>query len=101
MSAANSWFVFVKPESGFDCERPLGNPLNLRMDTRMIVKCRNSFSINKLYSIFENTTEVIEVAVWSPGSHLDIKMSDDLLQVKKDMKGIVLRTAEVRKIIFR
>ncbi|XP_016838623.1 glutamate receptor 2-like isoform X2 [Nasonia vitripennis] len=88
-----TWFVFIDNEAKLDCEYPQGNPFNLEMDTRMIVKCEGSLKIKKYFSIFKNTTEVVDLAIWTPGEQLVLTDDDNLLQVKKDMKGITLRIA--------
>ncbi|XP_016836778.1 glutamate [NMDA] receptor subunit 1-like [Nasonia vitripennis] len=91
--SAYSWFALIGESTGIDCKNPQGNPLNLKMDTRMIANCQKSWNIMKYYSIFENTTEAVQLAVWAPGSHLIIESDDNVLQVKKNMKGIALRGA--------
>lgn len=98
--SAFSWFTLIGKRTGIDCDSPLGNPFNLKMDTRMIAHCWGSQNIKKFYSTFENTTDVVELATWMPGSHLAIKSDDDVLQVKKNMKGIALTAAVVRNVFL-
>lgn len=90
-----TWFVLIDSNAKFDCEHPQGNPFNLEMDTKMIAKCEGSLKIKKYFSILKNTTEVVDLAIWTPGEHLVLMNDDNLLHVKKDMKGITLRIARV------
>lgn len=89
------WFVIFGNRINIDCENPQGNPFSLQMNTRMMVMCQNHVDIKKYYAIFENTTEVVDLATWKPGEHVIFQKDDNLLQVRKDMKGITLRIAKV------
>lgn len=90
-----SWFVFMKNKTGIDCDHPRGNPFNLEMDTDFIVRCENNMSIKKYYSITNNVTEVIDLGVLRPSNGSFVSNATNLIGVRKDMKGVTLRIAQV------
>ncbi|XP_031780043.1 glutamate receptor ionotropic, delta-1-like [Nasonia vitripennis] len=88
------WFVIFGNRINIDCKNPQGNPFSLQMNTRMMVLCQNHVYIKKYYAILANTTEVVDLATWKPGEHVVFQNDDNLLQVRKNMKGITLRIAK-------
>ena len=95
-----TWFISIYNGTSINCENPVGNPFNLEMDTRMIVRCGNSKSIKKYFSIFHDTTEVVDIAAWTPGAKLVFEKDDNRLQVQKNMRGITLKLAQVYIYIY-
>lgn len=95
-----------KPLINF-CMKPLGNPINLRFDSQLIVKCYDEKIIQEWYSLIENTTSVYDLAIWDIKN--GFKLNNNLTKYERrgGLKGKKLRIAtsdvsiEIRKFYLK
>ncbi|XP_066598041.1 glutamate receptor ionotropic, delta-2-like isoform X2 [Prorops nasuta] len=104
--AFGAWLVlfwkFPHGQIDFVCKHPMGNPLRLRFNTEMMVLCENERVLNEWYSIFENKTERIKMAIWKPTGDFDLfrNISRDLNERRRNLRGRVLRAVVVQGGLF-
>lgn len=89
------WLLIFRINTSFNCENPVGNPFNLKIHSRMIVKCFNSYMIKKYYSVVENATKVENLSLWIPGKNLEIPNNHQFDQLKNGIQGKKLRIVQV------
>ncbi|XP_043468169.1 uncharacterized protein LOC122502278 [Leptopilina heterotoma] len=99
----NSWFIIFKKwreEKPLEeyCSNPRGNPLNLRFDTRMIVKCYDDQILREWYSLYKNDTQIFDIATWNQTHDFKLLTKDKFLYSRrKDVGGVSLQLKHFRK----
>ena len=85
-------------------ERPLrsnclnrdANLFHLRFDTRLLVKCYNSSSLQEWYSLEPNRTESFDLSTWSMEQGLVLNTNETLYIRRSNLRKKVLRIATVK-----
>ena len=91
----HTWLIVFADEAiDADCHEPQGNPFNLVFNSRMIVRCAGYEEIRKWYSLFENRTEVLDLAKWSKKLGISYK-NKNYYESRFDLSGKSLRIATV------
>lgn len=89
------WFIYVYEKTSLNCEQPVGNPFNLIINSILIIKCPLNQMIKKYFSVDGNFTIVENLSVWTPGKTFLIQAHHDVFSVKRNMKGLKLKTIRV------
>lgn len=81
------------------CYNPSGNPLNVALFTRSLIKCHKSPILHEWYSLNQNETIVNEFFEWnSKTSELTQLKSLNLYERRKSLDGINLRISTLKVI---
>ncbi|XP_058796452.1 glutamate receptor ionotropic, kainate 2-like [Phymastichus coffea] len=86
------WLLLSMNSSDLDCNNPGRNFFKLRMDAKMTAKCDGDSVLKKYYAIFDNRTEVVDVAQWTSGKLSMFENSS--LDLVTNMTGVVLKLAK-------
>ncbi|XP_043468168.1 uncharacterized protein LOC122502277 [Leptopilina heterotoma] len=96
-----SWFIIFKKwgeEKPLEeyCSNPRGNPLNLRFDTRMIVKCYDDPILREWHSLYKNDTQIFDIATWNQTHGFKLLTKDKFLYSRRNnVGGITLRVSSI------
>lgn len=77
------WYIRFFEKTSYNCENPDGNPFNLLINSRVIVKCPFSNMIRKYYSVEGNSTTVRNLSLWTLGKTLTLPKNHGILQSRK------------------
>lgn len=77
------------------CEYPRPGLFKLAFNTQMIVNCEGNNNLREWYSVFENKTEIFELATWNPENGLNLKTHKDVYQ-RRNLQGITLKIVKVK-----
>lgn len=95
----DSLIIFMKPRNGKEkpllnfCMKPEGNPINLRYDSQLIVKCYDEQNIQEWYSLSKNKTTVYDFATWDLKNGLKLKSNLTKYERRGGLGGMKLRIA--------
>ncbi|XP_051169299.1 uncharacterized protein LOC127286763, partial [Leptopilina boulardi] len=93
----NSWLIIFatwqeKNLLNDYCLHPKGNPLNLRFNTKILVKCYNDIILREWYSLYMNDTQVFHLATWNNTHGFKMLIKDKFLYSRRnDAGGVSLR----------
>ena len=99
------WLIIFRPfKSEFVlrdfCMNPFGNLFNLAFDTEMLIKCYDEEILREWYSMYENVTSVVDLAMWNPEYRLRLLKKESLYLRRKDIGGVSLRIVSVNVIFL-
>ena len=81
------------------CQNPPGNPFNLELNSRMLIKCYEDENIREWYSIYENQTEVHDLVSWDPNNRLVIENKKKIYERRFHIGGKSLKTSILKAIV--
>lgn len=82
------------------CTKPTGNPINLRFDSQLIVKCYDDPNIQEWYSLIKNETSVYDLATWDFKNGFQLKTNLSKYERRGGLKGKVVRIATTEVNIY-
>lgn len=91
--SSHPWLFLVSATSNFNCDDPGSDFFKLKMDSRMVALCEGDKILKSYYGVFDNRTEVVDLAEWTMEKKLvfkDVRSRHDALT---NMKGIKLKVA--------